>query len=231
MHLSCLGRAAGLTLFAFAALSLTSLSRGEDKPDFTRWEKTIEAFEQQDKDRPPPKNAILFGGSSTIRLWDLPASFPRLDVINRGFGGSQIADSVYFAPRIITKYEPRIVVFYAGDNDVAAGKKPEQVLEDFQALVKAIHKDLPKTKILFVSIKPSPSRLKFFETQKKANALVEDFCKKNELLTYVDVVKPMLDDDGKPREELFTKDNLHMNAKGYELWASILKPYLKPREE
>src|SRR5690242_4123501 len=108
-------------------------TRAEEKPDFSRWEKDIAAFEKSDRDRPPPKNAVLFVGSSSIRLWDLAKSFPDVPTINRGFGGSQLADSVHFAPRIVLPYEPRVVVLYAGDNDLAAGKTPEQVHADFRA--------------------------------------------------------------------------------------------------
>jgi lysophospholipase L1-like esterase len=199
----------------------------EDKPDFSRWEKDIAAFEKQDKETPPPKNAVLFAGSSSIRLWDLKKSFPNLDVINRGFGGSQIADSTQFAPRIILKAEPRVIVFYAGDNDIAGGRTPEQVVEDFQSFATLVHKELPKTKILFISIKPSVARWSMADKQQKANEQIEAWCKKNDYLAYVDVVKPMLGDEGKPRKELFVKDGLHLNDKGYELWASLLKPSLK----
>src|SRR5262249_34572144 len=181
----------------------------------------------QDKEKPPPKNAVLFAGSSSIRLWDVSKSFPGLDVINRGFGGSQLADSTHFAPRIILKHQPRMVVLYAGDNDLAFGKTPEQVSGDFQAFVKAIHQELPKTKIAFISIKPSIQRWKLVDKIKKANSLVEAFCKQDGRLTYVDVFMPMLGEDSKPRPELFVKDGLHLSDRGYELWTSILKPYLK----
>lgn len=199
----------------------------QDKTDFSRWEKSIAAFEKQDQDKPPPKNAILFAGSSSTLLWKLDKSFPGMDVVNRGFGGSQIADSVHFAPRIITKLEPRIVVLYAGDNDLAVGKSPEQVRDDFQAFEKVIHKDLSKTRIAFISIKPSLARWKIFDKVQKANGLIEAVCKGDERLVYVDVVKPMLGEDGKPRPELFVKDGLHMTEKGYEIWTAALKPHLK----
>jgi lysophospholipase L1-like esterase len=201
--------------------------RAEDKPDFSRWEKDIAAFEKQDKERPPPKNAVLFAGSSSIRLWDLKKSFPDLEVINRGFGGSQIADSTHFAPSIILRAEPRVIVFYAGDNDIAGGRTPEQVAEDFQSFATLVHKELPKTKIIFISIKPSVARWSMADKQQRANELIEKWCKKNDYLAYVDVVKPMLGDDGKPRKDLFVKDGLHLNDQGYELWSSLLKPSLK----
>jgi lysophospholipase L1-like esterase len=202
-------------------------SRGDDKPAFARWEKAIAAFELHDRNRPPPKHAVLFVGSSSIRLWDLSKSFPDLKAINRGFGGSEIADSVYFAPRIIINYEPRTIVLYAGDNDIAAGKAPERVFADFKAFVKTVRKGLPKTPIAYISIKASIRRWGLIDKIRKANGLIEAYCKDGERLLYIDVVGPMLGKDGKPRPELFAKDGLHLNAKGYALWASILKPHLK----
>jgi lysophospholipase L1-like esterase len=221
-------RRCGLLNLALVCLTVGfSHSFADDKPNFSKWEKEIAAFEVKDKGKAPPKNGIVFVGSSSIRLWDLKKSFQDVELINRGFGGSQIADSVHFADRLIVKYQPRLVIFYAGDNDIAAGKSPEQVSEDFKSLVKVIHKDLPKTKIVFIAIKPSPSRFALIEKQQKANTLIETYCKKDERLVYLDVVKPLLGDDGKPRRDLFQKDGLHLNAEGYKLWASILKPELK----
>jgi lysophospholipase L1-like esterase len=201
--------------------------RAEDQPDFSRWESAIAAFEKQDRDKPPPKNAFLFVGSSSIRLWDLSKSFPGMDVINRGFGGSQLADSVHFAPRLVLKHEPRMVLLYAGDNDLASGKTPEQVHADFKDFVKVVHDKLPKTRIAFLSIKPSVARWRLFDKIRKANAPIEAECKADERLVFIDVGKPLLDDDGKPRKEFFVFDGLHLNAKGYEVWAAVVKPYLK----
>lgn len=201
--------------------------RGEDKPDFARWEKAIAAFERQDRDRPPPKNTIVFVGSSSIRLWDLAKSFPGVEAINRGFGGSQLADSAHFAPRIVVKYEPRLVVLYAGDNDIAAGKAPEQVFADFKDFVQVVHRELPKTRVVYLSIKPSIKRWQLVEKMRRANALIEDYCKQADRLRYVDVGKPLLGEDGKPRPELFRQDGLHLNGKGYAVWAEAVKPYLK----
>jgi lysophospholipase L1-like esterase len=199
----------------------------DDKSPFDKWEKEIAAFEMRDKDQPPPMNGVVFVGSSTIRRWDLSKNFDNKDYINRGFGGSQIADAVHFADRLVIKYRPRLVVFYAGDNDLADGKKPEQVAGDFKEFVKAIHKDLPKTKIVFISIKPSIARWKLIDTVRQTNSLIEAQCKADELLSYLDVVKPMLGEDGMPKKELFVEDGLHMTDEGYKLWASLLKPCLK----
>ena len=194
---------------------------------FSKWEKAIAAFEKQDAEKPPPANAILFVGSSSIRLWNLSKSFPDMEAINRGFGGSQLADSVHFAPRIILKHRPRMVVLYSGDNDLAFGKMPEQVAADFQAFVKAIHQDLPQTRIAFISVKPSLARWRLVDKIQQINALIKASCQGDERLVYVDVFQAMLGEDGKPRRELFAPDGLHLNEKGYQLWATVLKPYLK----
>jgi lysophospholipase L1-like esterase len=217
----------GLTAVVLALAGAMQPCRGDDARNFGRWEKEIAAFETKDAAAPPPKDAVLFAGSSSIRFWNLKKSFPDLAVINRGFGGSEIADSTHFAPRIIIKAQPRVIVFYAGDNDVANGKTAERVANDFKDFADLIHKELPKTKIIFISIKPSLARWKMAAEQRKANGLVEAYCKKNDYLVYLDAVTPMLGEDGKPRQELFSKDGLHMNDKGYELWALLLKPYLK----
>lgn len=214
---------------AGAVLLFAGHGRCQDKPrDFTRWEKAIAAFEEQDQKTPPPTNGVVFVGSSSIRGWNLAQSFPdHKDALNRGFGGSQLADSVHFAPRIVTKYQPRLVVLYAGDNDLAAGKSPEQVFADFQAFVQVVHKEVPKARIAFVAIKPSLARWKNFDKIQKTNGLIEAYIKKDHRLSYVDVVKPMLGEDGMPRPELFVKDGLHLSAKGYEIWAGLVKPHLK----
>ncbi|MHB1034601.1 MAG: SGNH/GDSL hydrolase family protein [Pirellulales bacterium] len=198
----------------------------EARPE--RWENDIRAFEQQDRKAPPAAGQVLFVGSSSIRGWNLKQSFPKLDALNRGFGGSEIADSVRYADRIIVPYKPRIIVFYAGDNDLAAGKSPAAVLADFKALAKTVHAALPKTRILFLTIKPSQARWKLIDRIREANSLVREFIKTDERLIYVDVYQPLLGADGKPRDELFQSDGLHLNAKGYKLWASIVAPYLEP---
>ncbi len=227
--MAAMHRAAPLALAGVFLLPLLAPAAGPDRDRnrFARWEKAIAAFEQQDRKQPPPQNAILFAGSSSIRLWDLPKSFPKRDVINRGFGGSHVIDSVHFAPRIILKYKPRMIVLYAGDNDLAAGNSPEQVRAAFKAFVETVRKELPRTRIAFLAIKPSIRRWPLVDKIRKANALVAAECGKGEGLVFVDVFTPMLGKDGKPRPELFARDGLHLNAKGYELWASLLKPHLK----
>jgi lysophospholipase L1-like esterase len=199
----------------------------QQKPrNHEQWAKDIARFEASDRLKHPPTNAILFAGSSTMVYWNTAKSFPELATINRGFGGSHLSDSLYFAQRIIVNYQPKTVVVYAGDNDLADGISPEQIRQDFLDLVKIIHKALPKTRILYLAIKPCPKRWALFDTQKMANQIIEEVCKKDEQLQYVDTVKPMLDESGKPRKDLYRADGLHLSDKGYEMWTSILKPLL-----
>lgn len=225
--------AVGLALAAVPAAAQPAAQEkpAEKKPAAkaaaNRWEASIARFEALDKQKPPPKNGILFVGSSSIVGWDVAKGFPGLPVINRGFGGSQIADSVRYADRIILPYGPRVVVFYAGDNDIAAGKTPQQVLADYRALVKKVHDALPKTRIVFVGIKPSINRWSLIAKIREANALVKAEAAKDPRLVFLDVERPMLGADGKPRAELFKSDGLHLNAEGYKLWNELLLPHLK----
>jgi lysophospholipase L1-like esterase len=219
-----------LSLVILIAILLPAAA--QDTPEKTnpheRWESTIAKFEEQDKANPPAKGGVLFVGSSSIRLWRLDESFPDLGAINRGFGGSEIADSTHFAKRIILKHEPRQIFLYAGDNDIARGKSAETVTDDFRKFVNVVRQDLPQTRLVFIAIKPSIKRWALADENAKANAAILKICQQDDLLGYADIWKPMLGQDGKPRPELFAKDGLHLNGKGYELWTAIVKPLIKP---
>ncbi len=192
------------------------------------WEAEIKAFEAGDKINAPTTGGILLVGSSSIGLWKNPAQdFPGFDIIQRGFGGAQIADVIAVADRIILPYRPRQILLYAGDNDIASGKSPEQVLQDLKSLVADIHAKLPKAQISFISIKPSPSRWHLADQVRKANALIQVYAAAAHPLEFIDVFSPMLGSDGKPRPELFQADNLHLNRQGYDLWVKLIKPRLK----
>ena len=193
------------------------------------WEEDIQKFEQSDRQQPPPDHPIVFVGSSTIRLWDLAKSFPDLPAINRGFGGSTVADVVRYVDRIVLRYKPRAIVFYSGDNDIAGGKTPEQVAADFAALHKAIRAELPDVPIVFLPTKPSIQRWQLVEKMRDSNRRIKQLCESDPHLIYVDTATPLLGDDGKPRAELFQSDGLHLNDAGYKLWTSIVKPLLEPK--
>jgi len=191
--------------------------------------KEIEVFEAADHTNPPPAGAILFLGSSSIRLWTtLAADFPKHRVLNRGFGGSQIIDSVNYAERIVLPYKPRLIVLYAGGNDINAGKTPEQVLADYLVFEKKVHATLPKTSIDYISIAPNPARWAQVEKVKSANHLIEAHAKTHPRLGYIDAFSKMLGTDGQPLPDIYVADRLHMNAKGYALWKGIVGPYLDP---
>lgn len=193
-----------------------------------KWAGAIDAFTRRDRDAPPEKGGIVFVGSSSIARWhSLERDFPGLPVIGRGFGGSTIADSIHYADRIVLPYAPRAVVFYAGENDIAAGDSPAKVADDFATFRERVHKVLPTARILYVSIKPSPSRWHLQSKFTAANALIAKQCAGDARLAYVNVVDAMLGNDGKPREEFFVQDKLHMNADGYRLWTDRIGEALK----
>ena len=193
-----------------------------------RWAETIAKFAAADEIKPPPQGGILFVGSSSIRMWKLPKYFPDLPVINRGFGGSEICDSVHYFDTLVAKHLPRVVVLYAGDNDVARGKNAAQVLSDFQSFVKLMKEKLPKARLVYISIKPSLARWKHAEEMEDANQRIAADCQAdNERLHYVDVWQPMLDADQMPRKDLFLNDGLHLNHEGYQLWTGLLQQHLK----
>ncbi|GMW00727.1 MAG: hypothetical protein AMXMBFR84_18640 [Candidatus Hydrogenedentota bacterium] len=210
-------------------LAIPAALRAADESPHAVWEKAIAAFEEKDKTSPPPKHANLFVGSSSIRLWKVEEAFPEYEVINRGFGGSEIADSTHFADRIILPYEPDVIVFYAGDNDMAKGKSPQQILEDYKAFVAKVHGALPQTKIVYISIKPSVARWALYSAMEQANGLIKEETETSDLLEFVDIAPAMIGEDGKPKADLLLEDGLHLNEEGYKRWNDAVRPHLKPK--
>jgi len=221
---------AGRLAVALASLLLLGILRPAEAAwvPTDRWEPEVQTWEEEDLRNPPKPGAVLFVGSSSIRLWKtLADDFPGLDVINRGFGGSEIADATELAHRIIVPYRPRMIVLYAGDNDLANRRSPRQVRDDFAAFVARVLKDLPEVRIAFVAIKPSPARGHLLEKIREANNLVRDFAAAQAGIVFIDVFTPMMTGDGQVRGELFVEDRLHLNQAGYELWRSLIAPHLR----
>lgn len=215
------------TTLAFCFFNLICAGAAETNHNFAVWEKEIAAFEKSDQTNPPPKHAILFTGSSTVRLWTtLAQDFPNEQVINRGFGGCEIVDCTHFANRIVFPYEPRMIVFRAGGNDLWAGKSAEQVFADFKEFVATVHQRLPKTVIVFISWSPTVSRWKGVEKERALNHLVEEFCRAKPLLKYIETSDLTLDEHGQPRADLLRADQLHLNAEGYKLLAERVRSQL-----
>lgn len=194
-----------------------------------RYWQQIQEFKQQDSISFPKKNSILFVGSSSFRLWkDVQSSFPGFSIINRGFGGSTLPEVELYANDIIFPYKPKQIVIYCGENDLA-GKdiNADSVMNRFQSLYQTIRSRLRKVPIVYVSMKPSPSRQHLMSEMKRANDMIRNFLEGQKKAEFVDVYSLMLDQNGMPRTDIFVKDMLHMNEKGYDIWESAIAPYLK----
>jgi lysophospholipase L1-like esterase len=194
------------------------------QPD--RWERFVAAYDEADKVSPPLKNEIVFVGSSTIRRWDVATYFPDLKIINRGIDGTELSDAVRYIDRLVLRYEPRLVVVYAGDNDIGGGRISEQVSVEFERFVRAVHARLPQTRILYIGIKPSPLRWLQVDRMRLANQVIRAICERDDRLAFLDFDNLMLGWDEKPRRELYVEDGLHLSPQGYQLWTAVLKPYL-----
>lgn len=195
------------------------------------FESAIAAFEQADAAQPPIRCATLFVGSSSIRFWSsLAQDFPERRVINRGFGGSTIADVNHFFSRVAAPYEPREIVFYAGENDLNAGKSPEAVFNDFRTFMDLKKKALGDTPVWFISAKPSKLRLAQLPAQTRLNEMVAELARTRRDLAYIDVVDVMMTPEGAPKD-IFVADNLHMTPAGYALWTPVVKEALNAGQE
>ena len=198
----------------------------DQKPAF--WD-DIQAFKKQDSVSFPPKNDILFIGSSSFTMWkDVQQYFPSYSIINRGFGGSSLPDVIRYANDIILPYQPKQVVIYCGENDVAASDTvtAKLVFNRFKQLFTIIRNRYPKVKVTYVSMKPSPSRQLLLSKMINGNELIKKYLSSKKRTSYVDVYKEMIDDEGKPRSDLFLDDNLHMNKTGYAIWLKFIEPHL-----
>ena len=189
----------------------------------------IQAFKREDSVKTPPEGAILFTGSSSFRMWTgVQEAFPEHRIVNRAFGGSTFPDVIRYADEAILAYKPKQVVIYCGDNDLASSDTvtAQAVYRRFVQLFTIIRTALPKTSVVFVAIKPSPSRAHLMPRIEEANALIKAFLRRKRRTAYVDIYHPMLQASGQPRPELFLEDNLHMNSQGYQIWQQRLKPVL-----
>ena len=192
--------------------------------------KEINAFQEADQKQMPPAGAVLFMGSSSIKLWDtLAQDFPEIPVINRGFGGSLIHESTRFADLIAIPYKPKMIILCAGTNDLAYGNEsPEQVFQDYKDFVTKIHAALPDTRIVFLAINPTVARWKQEPKNLEVNHLIEEFSiannSKTEKLNFIDPHFQLMTADNQPQPQLLRSDGLHFNAEGYKVWASLIKP-------
>ena len=193
-----------------------------------RSEAEIRRFEESDRAAAPPAGGVVFVGSSSIRMWrSLESDFPGLPVLNRGFGGSTFPEAIHYLPRTVLKYHPRTIVLYEGDNDLTFDWGPRQVADDYRSFVRAVRDSLPDARIVFISLKPSPSRWRLVDQVREANRLVREIVSRDTLQSYVDVFTPMLGANGRPKPELFIADSLHMTPAGYAIWRTQVAPHVK----
>lgn len=210
-------------LLVYLFVNFRAEGQAEEKRDYTRWEKEISEIEKKIASGESKTGRPVFVGSSSIRLWNLGQSFPQLEASNHGFGGSQLSDSVHFFDRIVAPVKPSVIVVYAGDNDIAAGKKAGDVAEDFRNFVARARESLPEdTRIIYIAIKPSIKRWALRDEMQSANQMIQAECEKHAAVKFADVWQPMLDEQGMPRTSLFQKDGLHLNPEGYRVWESVL---------
>lgn len=189
----------------------------------------VNAFAVSDAKQLPPERAILMIGSSSFTYWkDVADYFPQHQFINRAFGGSSLTHQIDYVDKVIYPYRPKQIIIYCGENDIAATHEvtADTVLQRFKILHALIRAQMPDVPISFVSIKPSPVRAEFLPTVIASNKLIKQFCKRRKKTDFIDVFTPMLGKDGKPIEEIFLTDRLHMNAKGYQIWKEVIAPYL-----
>ena len=214
------------TLLLITLLFAALMSYAQTAP----FQNEIDQFKKEDSAHFPPKGAILFVGSSSFRMWsDIQNYFPGYSIINRGFGGSALPDVIRFAPDIIFPYGPKQIVIYCGDNDLAADSSltGKDVFNRFKILYEMIRKNLgTEVNVLFVSIKPSPSRKNLLPKMESANALVKRYIAKQKNASYADVFHAMLDANGNMQPELYKEDMLHMKPDGYAIWKKVIQPYL-----
>ncbi|MDO1529510.1 SGNH/GDSL hydrolase family protein [Fulvimonas sp. R45] len=220
--------AAARRVVAIALFAAATWAAAGTVPPPAHWKADIDAFVAHDRSDPPPQHGVLFIGSSSIRFWapTLARDFPGVPVIDRGFGGSAIADSTYYADRIVAPYHPRLIVMYAGDNDIAGGLSPRQVVDDFKAFVARVRRDQPGVPVAYISIKPSVARWALWPAMREANQGIRRWAATQRDVRYVDVASRMLDAHGRPRPELLRDDGLHMKPAGYAIWIAALKPVL-----
>lgn len=216
-----------IKLIAIALLFLSSLATAQEKKP-AYWD-DIQKFKQQDSVAMPPANQILFIGSSSFTKWtDVQDYFPNHKIVNRAFGGSTLKDVIYWADDVIFKYQPKQIVIYCGENDLAYDSTlyPAQAAERFYQLFTLIRSKYPKIRVIYISMKPSPARRNLMPKYNVANVMIKNFLARKRKTKFIDVYHRMLKSDGTPMEDIFTEDKLHMNAKGYAIWQKLIKPYL-----
>ena len=219
-------------LLLLLALLVFSVSTNAQNTDPTRWEETMQRFEQQDLLDPPPEGAILLTGSSSIARWNdqAAAALAPLTVIPRGFGGSVMGDVLYHLERVALKYKPRAILIYEGDNDTSYGMPENKILGQLKQIIAKIHDQLPTARIYVMSVKPSILRQNVWSNAEKVNRGYEAIAKNDPLVYHIDSASPFLKANGSVMTDIFVDDNLHLNDMGNLIWGSTIRAALMPQE-
>lgn len=220
------------SLVAFCVISF-QWANAQELPDPLRYEKSVLAFEEADKLAMPPENAIVLLGSSSIMYWNenAPKDLAPLTVIPRGFGGTVMNDALHYLDRLALKYKPRAILLYEGDNDTGKDKIPnEQIISQLEQIIAKTHEALPQARIYLLSVKPSVSRAATWPVAQALNAQYADLAANDSLITYINVAQPFLKEDGSVMTDIFVDDNLHLNEKGYSIWAATIREVLMEHE-
>ena len=211
-------------LILLLVFSFVFMAKGQDP---LRFEEEVVQIQQKYEEVPPLEEAIVFTGSSSIKMWkDIQSYFPEQPIINTGFGGSQTSDLIQYVDELIIQYQPIKVFIYEGDNDISEGKPTSEIMEDMHTLVGKIKSKLPEAQIFLISAKPSISRWHLKENYLELNRHLKEYTQSHENLEFVDVWTPMLDGEGNPRANIFLEDQLHMNQTGYDIWSEVLDKYI-----
>ena len=219
------GRFAIISLVLVCCFLFSYVAMAQNLPFFDE----VQAFKKQDSIYPPLQHEILFIGSSSFTRWNnLQESFPDRTIINRAFGGSSLPDLIRYVDDITLPYDPGQIIIYCGENDFADNDSitANIVTTRFKKLFNLIRENLPNVPIAFVSIKPSPSREKYWSKMVAANASIKKFLIKKKHTQFIDVYSKMFNADGTVMKDIFVEDNLHMNAKGYAIWKKAIEPSL-----
>ena len=219
-------------LLLLLALLVFSVSTNAQNTDPTRWEETMQRFEQQDLLDPPPEGAILLTGSSSIARWkdEAAAALAPLTVIPRGFGGSVMGDVLYHLERVALKYKPRAILIYEGDNDTSYGIPENKILGQLKQIIAKIHDQLPTARIYVMSVKPSVLRQNVWSNAEKVNRGYEAIAKNDPLVYHIESASPFLKANGSVMTDIFVDDNLHLNDMGNLIWGSTIRAALMPQE-
>lgn len=221
-----------LLLLLILITSCSSISKYIDDPKNIKWEDAIEEFKKLDTTETYSSNAILFAGSSSIRLWDsIEKDMSPFKIIQRGYGGAKLNDFAYYAKDIIYPHNFEALVLFIA-NDIAGSKNdktPKDVAELFNYTVDLVRDKYSDVPIFWIQITPTLNRWDLWNKTKEANNLIKEICENSDNLYFIETENSFLTNENLPNTDLFIEDQLHLNTDGYHIWSEIIKTELNRR--